>query len=152
MGATDICMIILAILLPPVAVVLRRGCGIDLVINILLTLCGHIPGAIHAVYLVVHDRERKRAPAQLYPQQNQTNAQTQYGGQQTMYGNREPAKEPAYGQPMNYEQPQPAPMPPHYSDYTERDIAGNGPSTGEKHEYMAPMGPPPSQAYATKEV
>ncbi len=72
-----------------------------------------------------------------------------------MYGTKEPAygnKEPAYDQQMNYEQPQPAPMPPHYGDYTERDIAGNGPRTDEKHEYVAPMGPPPTQTYGTKEV
>lgn len=44
--------ILLAILLPPVAVALERGAGQSLVINILLTILGWIPGAIHAVVVV----------------------------------------------------------------------------------------------------
>ena len=67
-----------------------------------------------------------------------------------MYGTKEPVAQQSYG---TYEQPQAAPMPPHYNDYTERDIAGSGPVTGEKHEYAAPMGAPPTTAqYGTKEV
>lgn len=41
---SDICKIILAILLPPLGVLLERGCGADLLINILLTILGYIPG------------------------------------------------------------------------------------------------------------
>ncbi|KAF8902046.1 hypothetical protein CPB84DRAFT_1846465 [Gymnopilus junonius] len=44
---TDICKILLAILLPPLGVFLERGCGADLLINILLTILGYIPGIIH---------------------------------------------------------------------------------------------------------
>lgn len=44
--------IILAILLPPVAVAMARGVGGQLLINILLTILGWIPGAIHAVLVV----------------------------------------------------------------------------------------------------
>ncbi|AWL13097.1 Hydrophobic protein LTI6A [Saliniradius amylolyticus] len=45
-------MIILAILLPPVAVFIKYGAGKDLVINILLCLLAFIPGVIHALWLV----------------------------------------------------------------------------------------------------
>jgi uncharacterized membrane protein YqaE (UPF0057 family) len=38
--ASDICKIILAIILPPVGVFLERGCGGDFFINILLTILG----------------------------------------------------------------------------------------------------------------
>jgi uncharacterized membrane protein YqaE (UPF0057 family) len=46
---SDICKIILAIILPPLGVFLERGCGADLLINILLTILGYIPGIIHAL-------------------------------------------------------------------------------------------------------
>ncbi|KAK0107349.1 plasma membrane proteolipid Pmp3 [Cadophora gregata] len=49
--ASDICKIILAVILPPLGVFLERGCGADLLINILLTILGYIPGIIHALYV-----------------------------------------------------------------------------------------------------
>lgn len=74
---SDICKIILAIFLPPLGVFLERGCGADLLINILLTilgtfpllpplstlsenkntiltvLSGYIPGILHALYIIL---------------------------------------------------------------------------------------------------
>jgi uncharacterized membrane protein YqaE (UPF0057 family) len=50
--ASDICKIILAVILPPLGVFLERGCGADLCINILLCILGYIPGIIHALYVV----------------------------------------------------------------------------------------------------
>ncbi|KAI1425674.1 hypothetical protein F5Y12DRAFT_713952 [Xylaria sp. FL1777] len=49
--ASDVCKIIFAIILPPLGVFLERGCGADLLINILLTILGYIPGIIHALYV-----------------------------------------------------------------------------------------------------
>ncbi|ORY64939.1 uncharacterized protein BCR38DRAFT_431386 [Pseudomassariella vexata] len=57
--ASDICKIILAIILPPLGVFLERGCGADLLINILLTILGYIPGIIHALYVVSLTRVNK---------------------------------------------------------------------------------------------
>ncbi|KAJ7940729.1 hypothetical protein B0H13DRAFT_2299690 [Mycena leptocephala] len=51
--ASDICKIIGAIILPPLGVFLERGCGADLLINILLTILGFIPGIIHALYIIL---------------------------------------------------------------------------------------------------
>ncbi|EJT73085.1 plasma membrane proteolipid 3 [Gaeumannomyces tritici R3-111a-1] len=51
--ASDICKIILAVILPPLGVFLERGCGADLLINILLTLLGYLPGIIHALYIIL---------------------------------------------------------------------------------------------------
>ncbi|KAI0724095.1 putative stress response RCI peptide [Fomitopsis betulina] len=42
-----------AIILPPVGVFLERGCGADLLINIVLTCLGYIPGIIHALYIIL---------------------------------------------------------------------------------------------------
>ncbi|WAO89756.1 Hypothetical protein NCS54_00715700 [Fusarium falciforme] len=50
---SDICKILLAIILPPVGVFLERGCGADFLINILLTILGYIPGIIHALYIIL---------------------------------------------------------------------------------------------------
>lgn len=47
--------IILAILLPPIAVFLKSGVGKDLVINIILSLIFFIPGVLHALWLITKD-------------------------------------------------------------------------------------------------
>nr|POE49232.1 plasma membrane proteolipid 3 [Quercus suber] len=47
---SDIIKIIFAIFVPPIGVFLERGCGADLLINILLTILGYIPGIIHALW------------------------------------------------------------------------------------------------------
>jgi len=44
-------LIIIAILLPPVAVFLKKGAGKDLIINIILCLLMLIPGVVHAIWL-----------------------------------------------------------------------------------------------------
>ncbi|KAH8893419.1 UPF0057-domain-containing protein [Thozetella sp. PMI_491] len=51
--ASDILKIIFAVLLPPLGVFLERGCGSDLLINILLTILGYLPGIIHALYIIL---------------------------------------------------------------------------------------------------
>lgn len=44
-------LIILAILLPPIAVFLKSGFGKDLLINVLLCILFYIPGMIHALWV-----------------------------------------------------------------------------------------------------
>ncbi|WAQ93238.1 hypothetical protein PtA15_18A296 [Puccinia triticina] len=50
--------------LPPVAVLLRFGFGTDFLLNILLTLCGYIPGHGHNFYLqnIRNNENQKRTP------------------------------------------------------------------------------------------
>jgi uncharacterized membrane protein YqaE (UPF0057 family) len=43
---TDILLIILAIIFPPAAVLVRTGCSMALLINVLLTLLGWLPGFV----------------------------------------------------------------------------------------------------------
>lgn len=44
-------LIILAILLPPVAVFIKSGFGKDLAINVLLCILFYVPGIIHAIWV-----------------------------------------------------------------------------------------------------
>ncbi|KAI1005434.1 hypothetical protein K3495_g2782 [Podosphaera aphanis] len=54
-------LVILAIVIPPLAVLPIAGCGADLLINIVLTILGYFPGQIHALYIVIvyYDRRQK---------------------------------------------------------------------------------------------
>lgn len=49
----SILTILLSILLPPVAVFMKKGLGGAFLLNILLTLIGWLPGVVHA--LIVND-------------------------------------------------------------------------------------------------
>jgi uncharacterized membrane protein YqaE (UPF0057 family) len=58
---------------PPLGVYAVAGCGVDLLINILLTILGYIPGHIHAFYIefVYYERrEQAREVFTLSPPQN----------------------------------------------------------------------------------
>ena len=48
----DFIRIIIAILLPPLGVFLQVGFAGAFLLNLLLTLCGYIPGIVHAVYII----------------------------------------------------------------------------------------------------
>jgi uncharacterized membrane protein YqaE (UPF0057 family) len=48
----DLIRIILAILLPPLGVLLQVGLGAQFWLNILLTILGYIPGIVHAVWII----------------------------------------------------------------------------------------------------
>jgi uncharacterized membrane protein YqaE (UPF0057 family) len=127
--ASDILLIILAILIPPVAVVIQRGCGAQLVLNIILCLFGHIPGAIHALYLVLHDEgERIRQSRAPYPQQ--TNEQAMYGA----YGDNNMRQQP-YGENTRepyHDQPRAMAPEPILATYTDQNYM-----RGEKQEYAS---------------
>ena len=48
----DVIRVILSIILPPLGVFLQVGIGMHFWINILLTLCGYIPGIVHAIWII----------------------------------------------------------------------------------------------------
>jgi uncharacterized membrane protein YqaE (UPF0057 family) len=50
--------ILLGVFLPPLGVFLTVGFGPTLLINILLTLLGWLPGSIHAVWVIVKYGEK----------------------------------------------------------------------------------------------
>lgn len=50
---SDICLVILSVLFPPLPVWIRRGiCSSDSLINILLCILGYFPGLIHSWYII----------------------------------------------------------------------------------------------------
>ncbi|KYR02394.1 transmembrane protein [Tieghemostelium lacteum] len=60
-----IAMIIVAILLPPLAVFIERGCSGSFWLNVILWILGWVPGIIHAIYVIIQDnhiRERGGSP------------------------------------------------------------------------------------------
>ncbi|NRB22818.1 YqaE/Pmp3 family membrane protein [Shewanella sp.] len=52
MATNKLLLIVIAILLPPVAVFLKSGMGKDLLINIILCILFYIPGILHALWVV----------------------------------------------------------------------------------------------------
>ena len=48
--------ILLALFLPPIAVLLTQGIGLQFLLNIILTLLGVIPGSIHALWLMLREQ------------------------------------------------------------------------------------------------
>lgn len=48
-------LVIIAILIPPLAVGLKRGIGGALILNIVLTLLFWLPGFLHALYVILND-------------------------------------------------------------------------------------------------
>ncbi|MCL4155953.1 UNVERIFIED_CONTAM: hypothetical protein GTU68_052905 [Idotea baltica] len=51
--------IIIAIILPPLAVLIRYGISGEFLISIILTLFGYIPGLIHAIYVMSKDNSMR---------------------------------------------------------------------------------------------
>jgi uncharacterized membrane protein YqaE (UPF0057 family) len=56
-GAGKFIRLLLAFFLPPVGAFLQVGIGLHFWINIVLTICGYLPGAIHALWLVATDKK-----------------------------------------------------------------------------------------------
>jgi uncharacterized membrane protein YqaE (UPF0057 family) len=48
----DFIRIVFSVLLPPVGVFLQVGLGLHFWLSILLTLCGYIPGLVHAIWII----------------------------------------------------------------------------------------------------
>ena len=45
--------ILLAIFLPPVAVLITTGIGVQFFLNIVLTILGIVPGMVHAIWIIM---------------------------------------------------------------------------------------------------
>ncbi|QSJ15253.1 YqaE/Pmp3 family membrane protein [Nostoc sp. UHCC 0702] len=57
---------LLGIALPPLGVFLTVGVGPTLVINVLLTLLGWLPGSIHAVWVIAKHDEQLNTTGRVY--------------------------------------------------------------------------------------
>ncbi len=49
----DIALVIVAIMMPPIAVLLKVGLSTHFWINVLLTVLGFVPGQLHALWVVL---------------------------------------------------------------------------------------------------
>lgn len=47
--------IILAVFLPPIAVLVKKGLGGPFFLALLLTLLGHLPGVVYALYVTLEE-------------------------------------------------------------------------------------------------
>ncbi|SCU82250.1 LADA_0C04016g1_1 [Lachancea dasiensis] len=66
---SDLILYVVAFFLPPVGVLLRSGCcSSDLLLNILLTMLGVIPGMIHAFYYITVTSPLRREETRYYYQ------------------------------------------------------------------------------------
>ncbi|KAG8906753.1 hypothetical protein FRB99_006244 [Tulasnella sp. 403] len=88
---SDILLILVAIVAPPLAVFFMTGCSCDLLINILLTILGVIPGHIHAFWLIY----RKIKAENTYGAGGYTYVGS--GAYQPIYGNKPAAAPATYG-------------------------------------------------------
>lgn len=50
---TSLVALILAFFIPPLGVFIKDGLGVSLLINILLTFLGFVPGIIHALFVIL---------------------------------------------------------------------------------------------------
>jgi uncharacterized membrane protein YqaE (UPF0057 family) len=57
---------LLGLIVPPLGVFLTVGIGPTLIINILLTLLGWLPGSIHAIWVIAKHEERLSREGEIY--------------------------------------------------------------------------------------
>ncbi|PHH63768.1 hypothetical protein CDD81_5533 [Ophiocordyceps australis] len=96
MGVVSAVLVVLiTIIFPPIGVWAVAGCGMDLFINICLTVLGYLPGHIHAFYIefVYYDR-REQAHQGRFPNGRAAGVYSenvQSGGLGQGYGTMPPA-------------------------------------------------------------
>ncbi|MEH1889046.1 MAG: YqaE/Pmp3 family membrane protein [Nostoc sp.] len=57
---------ILGLLVPPLGVFLTVGVGPTLIINIVLTVLGWLPGSIHAIWVIAKHEEQVNGEGRIY--------------------------------------------------------------------------------------
>ena len=48
--------LLLAVFIPPLGVLITEGLGVQLLINLILTFLGYIPGIVHALYIILRNK------------------------------------------------------------------------------------------------
>lgn len=48
----EVLRLVVAVLVPPLGVFLQVGLGWHFWLNVVLTLCGYVPGVIHAIWVI----------------------------------------------------------------------------------------------------
>ena len=55
-AVSSLVRILLAIFMPPIAVLVTTGFGLQFLLNVLLWILGWLPGTVHALWLMNRDR------------------------------------------------------------------------------------------------
>ena len=53
---SDLVRVVLSVILPPLGVFFQVGVGMHFWLNIVLTLCGYIPGLVHAIWIIARPK------------------------------------------------------------------------------------------------
>ncbi|KAI8346407.1 hypothetical protein B0O80DRAFT_468957 [Mortierella sp. GBAus27b] len=56
-SGSDIVLFVTAVFLPPLAVLLKEGCGAEFLISIALSILGYVPGVLYAWWVIYQGRE-----------------------------------------------------------------------------------------------
>ncbi|KAF4301935.1 hypothetical protein GTA08_BOTSDO10433 [Botryosphaeria dothidea] len=67
-SSRDIVLYIIAVFFPPVAVVAKRGCGGQVLMNIFLDIMGWIPGILHAWYIIASTPDKPKYRNSYHPE------------------------------------------------------------------------------------
>ena len=59
-GMQTFISLLVAAVLPPVGVLMKRGVGVPLLINVILCLFFWLPGSLHALWVITNDDRRRR--------------------------------------------------------------------------------------------
>ncbi|KAK3813436.1 MAG: hypothetical protein J3Q66DRAFT_46977 [Benniella sp.] len=65
-SGSDIVLFVIAAFLPPLAVLLKEGCGSELVISVALSILGFVPGVLYAWWVIYQGREDARTGQRIY--------------------------------------------------------------------------------------
>lgn len=62
-GIAALLIVLVTLFVPPIGVLAVAGCGMDFIVNILLTILGFLPGLIHGLYVlyIYYDRRDQMA-------------------------------------------------------------------------------------------
>ena len=63
---TKLLRLVLGLIIPPLGVFLTVGIGPTLLINVLLTLLGWLPGSIHAIWVIAKYEEKVNRGGEIY--------------------------------------------------------------------------------------
>ena len=55
----DVIRILLSIIIPPIGVFMKVGLGLHFWLSLVLTFFGYIPGLVHAVWVIVAQKEER---------------------------------------------------------------------------------------------
>ncbi|KAH7300011.1 hypothetical protein KP509_24G040800 [Ceratopteris richardii] len=66
MGCADLFEILMAVIIPPVGVLLRFGCRVEFWICLFFTILGYLPGIVYALYVLLGTYPPAPAPPRTY--------------------------------------------------------------------------------------